>query len=109
MTKQELIELLQSLNVPIKEGTPSDNVTENEIRICFWDYYWEDQTASGQDYNTVVTYQISVIANKPRHSKLIELKHLLNNIGLFPAIQHEYDPETRRWHSFFAIEVLENV
>lgn len=109
MTKKELVELLEKLKIPIKEGTPTDEIMEDEVRVCFWDYYWEDQTASGKDYNTVVTYQVSIIADRPRHTKLLELKHLLNDIELFPAIQHEYDPETRRWHSFFSLEVLENV
>lgn len=109
MTKPELIELLNSLRIPVNEGTPEDTEVEAEVRICFWDYLWEDITASGENYNTNVTYQISVIADNPRHTKLIELKHSLNEIGLFPTIQHEYDVKTRRWHSFFSLEVLENV
>ena len=109
MTKPELIKLLNSLDIPANEGTPEDIAIEAEARICFWDYLWEDITASGENYNTNVTYQISFIADRPRHAKLIQLKHNLNEIGLFPTIQHEYDIETRRWHSFFSLEVLENV
>lgn len=109
MIKQELVDLLNALKIPVNEGVPEDDAVEAEIRICFWDYLWEDITASGKEYNTNVTYQISVLADKPRHSKLLQLKHELNAIGLFPTIQHEYNPETRRWHSFLAIEVLENV
>lgn len=109
MTKQELVELLKELEIPISENTPQDQDMETEIRICFWDYNWEDITASGKDYNTNVTYQISVIADKPRHPKLLELKNKLNNKGLFPTIQHEYLTEKRRIHSFFYIEVLENI
>lgn len=109
MTKPELVELLNNLNISVNEGTPSDeNIEESEI-IYFWDYLWEDLTASGKGYNTNVTYQISFLAEIPRNPKLLELKHKLNEIGLFPSIQHEYNPETRRWHSFFALEVLENV
>lgn len=109
MLKTELVETLKKIEVPIKEGTPSDDVMEEEIRVCFWDYYWEPQTASGNEYNTIVTYQISVIADRPRHPKLLELKHILAKLNLFPAIQHEYNPETKRWHSFFSLEVEENV
>ena len=109
MTKPELIELLESLNIPVNEGTPSDNnIKESEI-VYFWDYNWDDLIASGENYNTNVTYQISFLAEKPRSSKLIELKHKLNDIGIHPSIQHEFDPETRRWHSYFPIEVLENI
>lgn len=109
MTKEELVELLRSLNVPLSECSPSDDDMEAEVRIHFWDYIWEDLTASGTNYNTNVTYQISVIADKPRHPKLLELKQKLNELGLFPTIQHEYITEKRRIHSFFSLEVLENV
>lgn len=109
MTKPELVELLNELNVPVAEGTPEDTKMEAPFRICFWDYDWEPIVASGQEFNTIVTYQISIIADKPRHSKLIELKHKLNEMGLFPNIKHEHDIEKRRIHSFFALEVLENI
>lgn len=109
MTKSELVELLKGLNIPFNEGTPNDKVIENPEIIYFWDYYWDDLVASGKEYNTNVTYQISFLAEIPRSPKLIELKHKLNVIGLHPSIQHEYDAETRRWHSYFALEVLENI
>lgn len=109
MTKEELVELLKELNIPLSECSPKDDNIEEEIRIHFWDYVWEDITASGSNYNTKVTYQVSVIADKPRHSKLLELKRKLNNKGLNPIIQHEYNIETRRVHSFFSLEVLENI
>lgn len=109
MTKEELIKLLKGLEVPISESAPKDDKMEEEIRIHFWDYIWEDITASGTNYNTNVTYQVSVVAEKPRHPKLLELKRKLNNKGLFPVIQHEYNAEKRRVHSFFSLEVLENI
>ena len=109
MTKTELIQLLSELNIPVNEGTPEDTVVEAEVRVCFWDYIWEDLTASGTDYNTNVTYQVSVIADKPRHSKLLELKAKLNEKGYFPVIQHEHLREERRIHSFFSLEVQENI
>lgn len=109
MTKEELIDLLKKLQVPLSEATPKDDDIEEEIRIHFWDYIWEDITASGSNYNTNVTYQISVIADRPRHPKLIELKKRLNEKGFFPIIQHEHSIENRRVHSFFSLEVLENV
>ena len=109
MTKEELVELLNKLNVPLSESTPKDEEMEEEIRIHFWDYIWEDIVASGSNYNTNVTYQISVVAERPRHPKLLELKKLLNEEGLNPVIQHEYLTEQRRIHSFFSLEVLENI
>lgn len=109
MSKDELVELLKELDVPLSETTPKDDDIEEEIRIHFWDYVWEDITASGSNYNTNVTYQISVVADRPRHLKLLKLKKKLNERGLFPVIQHEHSAENRRVHSFFSLEVLENV
>lgn len=109
MTKTELEKLLNSLCVPVNEGTPEDTEIEAPVRICFWDYVWEPLTASGQEYNTKVTYQVSFIADMPRRKELITLKHKLDKVNIHPIIQHEYDVETRRWHSFFPIEVLENI
>lgn len=109
MTKKEFVDLLKELHIPLSESTPRDEDMEKDIRICYWDYNWEDNMASGKEYNTVVTYQVSVIASKPRHPKLLELKKKLNDNGLHPSIQHEYFPEKRRVHSFLSVDVLENI
>lgn len=109
MTKKELTELLTELQIAINEGTPEDVKTEASERICFWEYTWEPLIASSEEFNTNVTYQVSFLADKPRHEKLLELKERLAKKGIFPVIQHEYIVEDRRWHSFFSIEVLENV
>lgn len=109
MTKEELVKLLEELDVPLSETTPKDDDIEEEIRIHFWDYIWDDVTASGSNYSTTVTYQISVVADRPRHPKLLELKKKLNERKLFPVIQLEHSAEKRRVHSFFALEVLENI
>lgn len=109
MTKLELVEILEKLEIPISESIPEDNEIEEEIRICYWDYVWEPIVASDTEYNTNVTYQISVIADRPRHPKLLELKKVLNGNNIFPRIQIEHLQETRRVHSFFSMEVLENI
>ena len=109
MTKAELVELLKELDIPISECTPRDDDMEADVRVYFWDYIWEDIVASDSNYNTNVTYQVSFVASRPRHSKLLELKEKLNAKSIFPVIQHEYMAETRRVHSFFSIEVLENI
>lgn len=109
MTKPELVVLLKELKIPVNEGTPSDEIIEEAEIIYFWDYIWDPLTASGTEYNTNVTYQISFLAETPRSAKLLELKHKLGKLELFPSIQHEYNPKTRRWHSFFSLEVLENI
>lgn len=109
MNKKELLKLLKSLKVPLTEGVPEDKHMEDETRICFWEYVWEPLTASGTEYNTKVTYQISVISELPRCKALLDLKKKLSEQDLHPQIQHEYDIQSRRWHSFLAVEVLENI
>lgn len=109
MTKDDLVKLLKSLNVPVTEGVPEDDEIEAETRICFWEYVWEPITASGNEYNTIVTYQISIISEYPRCEALLNLKRKLNTLDLHPIIKHEKDIPNRRWHSFFAIDVVENI
>lgn len=109
MSKEELIELLKELEVPLSEGPPKDSDVEENERINFWDYNWEDLMASGENYNTMVTYQISIVANKPRSATLLKAKKKLNDKGYHPQIQHEHLIEQRRVHSFFSIDVLENI
>lgn len=109
MTKTELIELLKGANVPVNEVIPEDSTVEESTRICFWEYVWEPLTASGKEYNTKVTYQVSVISEKPRCEAILYLKHKMNELDLHPTIEHEKDIESRRWHSYFSLEVLENV
>ncbi|MBQ3408909.1 MAG: hypothetical protein IJH12_06885 [Clostridia bacterium] len=109
MTKEELVKLLKSLKVPVSENVPEDDEIEAETRICFWEIEWDPITASGSEYNTVVTYQVSVISEYPRCKALLSLKKELNKLDLHPRIKHEKNIPDRRWHSYFAIDVLENI
>ena len=109
MTKKEFEELLDELNIPVSEGAPKDEQIDEEVRLNYWEYNWDDNMASGEDYNTVVTYQVSLIAEKPRHPKLLELREKLHEKGLHPSIQHEHLIEERHIHSFFSIDLLENI
>lgn len=109
MNKDELVELIQSLEISSNEGIFSDKNKNVYPRIVYWDYVWEPQVASSEEYDTLVTYQISFMSNIPRHPKLIELKHKLNEKNIFPQIQHEYVEQDKCWHSYFGIDVLENV
>lgn len=109
MSKEELVKLLEELQVPLSEGPPKDDEVEDDERINFWDYNWKDLMASGENYNTIVTYQVSIVANQPRSKTLLKTKKKLNNKGYYPEIQHEHLIEKRRVHSFFSIDVLENI
>ncbi len=109
MEKQELIKILQSINIPVSEGIQNDKDINKFPRIVFWEYYWEPMPASGEVYNTKVTYQISFFSDIPRHQKLLELLKALHEKGIKPAVEHEYVQDERYFHSYFAVEVLENV
>ncbi len=109
MTKAELINLLNKLNIPVNEGIQNDKDTNVYPRIVFWEYGWESIVASDKEYNTKVIYQISFFSKNPRNNKLLELKRELNNQKIFPYIEHEYIQKEKYFHSFFPIEVVENI
>ena len=109
MTKEELQELLDDLEIQVNEGIQNDENTNVYPRIVYWEFIWDSMTASGEEYDTKVSYQLSMFYQKPRESKLLELKQKLNEKGLFPIINHEYVEDKREFHSYMAIEVLENV
>ncbi len=113
MTKQELSELLHSLEIPVNEGITSAESLNEYPRIVYWPYYERDEVASGESYQNIVTYQISFYARTPQHEKYKELRRRLRNLGLRPAFQHEYvekDPVfAKTWHTFFALDIVEEI
>ena len=109
MNKEELIKILKNLGIPINEGIQNDKDTNVYPRIVFWEYLWDPIIASDKEYNTKVTYQISFFSKNPRNDKLLELKRILNEKRIFPFIEHEYVQKEKYFHSFFPIEVLEQI
>lgn len=111
LTKESLENIIKSLNIPYNEGIQNDLYNNANPRLVFWDFVWEPLTASGTRYNMLVTYQISFFNYKtPRNSS--ELKTLIDNLsayGVNPVINHEYVEKDKQWHSYFSIDVLENV
>lgn len=109
MTKEDLERIFKELNIEANEGIT--NLDKNDVlpRIVYFDYVWKDITASGMIYDTLVTYQISFRSSKPRDEKLIELKNRLAINDLFPDIYIEYIENKKEWHSYFSIDVLENL
>lgn len=107
MKKDELVELLKSLNIPVNEGLSAKENKDAEARIVFWDYAWEDIISSGEMYEVKETYQVSFYSTKPRHEKLLELRKLLRTKKIYPLISHEFVEKDRIFHSFFAVEVID--
>ncbi len=110
MTKNKLIEILKSLNIPVNEGIQNDKDANIYPRIVFWDYLWDPILASGEEYDTNVTYQVSFFSKKPPHeSKIKELKKVLKENGINPYIEHEFVQKERYFHSYFRVEIVENL
>ena len=109
MTKEKFIELLKEIKIPLNEGIQNDKSTGIFPRIVMFEFVWDDLSASDETYTTAVTYQISFFSNVPRDPKLIELKHILNTNNIKPIINHEYIEDEKYFHSFFSVDLLEDI
>lgn len=109
MSKEDLVQILKSLQIPVNEGIQNDRNSNVYPRIVFWEYVWDPIDASGEVYDTKVSYQVSFFSNIPRNPKLLELLRLLHENGIKPIVEHEYVQEEKYFHSYFAVEVLENI
>ncbi len=109
MNKDDLVNLLNELDIPVNEGIQNDRYTNIYPRIVFWDYVWDPIIASNKEYDTKVTYQISFFSKEPRNPKLLKLRKKLAKKEIFPYIEREYIKKDQYFHSFFAIDVLENL
>lgn len=109
MSKEDLVQILKSLQIPVNEGIQNDRNSNVYPRIVFWEYVWDPIDSSGEVYDTKVSYQVSFFSNIPRNPKLLELLRLLHENGIKPIVEHEYVQEEKYFHSYFAVEVLENI
>ena len=120
MTKEELEQLFSNLDIDANEGITSDEVPdlteitedlENATRCVYWDYNWQPISASGNNYDTLVTYQISFFSfSVPRNNeKLKSFINELNKRDIQVNVSHEYIVNSKTWHSFFALEILESI
>lgn len=109
MNKTDLEKIFKKLGIPYNEGIQNMDKNQASPRLVFFEYVWTPITSSGSRYNTSVTYQISFFSLDSRNSKLIELRNILAENNINPVIYHEYLKEKREWHSYFSIEVLEDV
>lgn len=110
MTKNELSDLLHGLNIPVGEGEQFLDSSNASPKVAYWEYLWSDDMASGDDYDEIVTYQVSFVSRRPRDPKLLALKLALNDAGIHPDINHEYvkaDQGPGEHHSYMSIDVTE--
>ena len=113
ISKAELSKMLHELNIAVNEGTASDKNKNIFPRLIYWPYVEEDVVASGEGYQNLSTYQISFFARTPQHEKYKELRRKLREKGFHPKFYHEYvEIDTlfeKTWHTYFSIEVLEEI
>ena len=109
LTKETLITILKSIGIPVNEGISSDPNSKIFPRMVFWEFIWTPQIASGNEYNTIVTYQISLYARTPRNNAIIRLKKELAEYSLNPIINHEFIEDEKYFHSYLAVDVLEDI
>lgn len=110
MTKADLSALLKGVGVPVAEGENAMDTAGSFPRIVYWETRWQDVLGSGEDYESVVTYQISFLSNIPRDPKLLLLKQRLNAVGQHPEFLHEHVASTdspQYFHSACTIDVIE--
>lgn len=110
ISKAELSALLHTLDIPVGEGEQFIDSKDAMPKVAYWEYIWDDVMASGDDYEEIVTYQISFVAKRPRDPKLVELKRTLNNAGIHAMMYHEYvkaQTAPGYYHTYFNIDVSE--
>lgn len=112
MNKSELSELLHSLDIPVNEGITSKENMNQFPRIVYWPYAEQDEMASGEGYQNIMTYQISIFSRTPQCEKYKELRQKLREKGFYPLFNHEFvenDPYfSRTWHTYFGLDVVED-
>jgi hypothetical protein len=112
MTKKELIDLIESVGVTARENELYLEDLKAWPKIAYWEYIIEDVMASGDDYETVVTYQVSFASRTARPAELLKLKKAFNAAGYHPVIYHETLNATNgpMWHHYyFRVEITEDL
>ena len=112
ISKEELSKLLNSFGVPVDEGIALEN-KQNKTHIVYWPFLEEDIRSSGTAIKNLVTYQISIFSSFPQCREYKELRKKLREKGIQPTFQHEFVEKdaifSRMWHTFFSVDVLEEV
>ncbi len=109
MTKNDLETVFKNCEIPSNEGIQYLEINDKLPRIVYFEYRWEDIVASGRKFDTNVNYQVSFRSSIPRDPKLLLLKKKLNENDIHPIISIEYIKDKREWHSYFSVEVVEDV
>lgn len=111
ITKTELSLLLHGIfGSSVGEGEDFLDQAGAFPKCAYFEISWTDDMASGDGYEELVTYQISVEYRKPRDPALLDLKRALNERGLHPDIYHEKVSPAKgpsHFHSYCSITCKE--
>ena len=102
MTKAELVNIIEGVGVTARENELYLDDIKTFPKIAYWEYIIEDAMASGDDYETVVTYQVSFASRTARPPELLRMKKAFNDAGYHPVIYHEtlnLTPEKIGYHA----------
>ena len=91
---------------PVNEGISDLDNGKKFPRIDYWEIAWDDVMASGDNYEDKITWQVSFYSRTPRNEKLIMLRDMMRKKGLHPTILHEFITDDKIWHSYFALETM---
>lgn len=112
MKKSELVKLIENTGVTARETELYLEDLKTFPKIAYWEYIIEDVMASGDEYETIVTYQVSFASRTARPPELIRLKRAFNDAGYHPVIYHETLNATNgpAWHHYyFRVEITEDM
>lgn len=113
LSKKELSEILHSLEIAVNEGVASEENEGTYPRVIYWGIAERDVMASGEGYQNLATYQVSLFCREPQHPKYRELRKKLREKQQHPQFYHEYienDPVfSKTWHTYFSIDILEDI
>lgn len=113
LTKSQLSTLLHSISgLNVGEGEHFFASAGSYPKVAYWETVWTDDMASGDDYEVIVTYQISFASLRPRDPALLSLKDKLNAAGEHPTMYHEYVAATDSpgyFHTYMSIDLLEEL
>lgn len=107
MTKDDLSSILHATTEAINEWTASEKNSKIFPHIVYWPYVDADIVASDESYANQRTYQISIYAQIPDDPVILKLRDKLREQNLHPVIYHEYVEEDKVFHSYFALDVVE--
>ena len=112
MERTDLIGALHKAFRTVYEGEKAARDTNVYPYAVYWDYVWEDISASGEAYEDLNTYQVSMFDRiPPRESPEIMMfrKILRDEFGEHIAFYHEYYQEKTCWHTYCAIQIAETL